>query len=192
MRASHRGSGVVGLRDGYLAEASEALEFRLGRLIAGGAREANLHSEEERRLSEGPSDVVVVTHPRDGATGQLAELAPHRESVSERLHRMGAVGEQVDHRGHPGVAHTNEVAVVEHSRRDDPVVAGKHPDHILHGLPGVESHLLATGVHRVTTELHDGHLHRVTGSIRRFLEHERDALALEGTSERGDRRLRQV
>ena len=65
--------------------------------------------------------------------------------------------------------------MVEHPRRDDRVVAGHDPDHVLDRLAGVDADLLATRVHGVAAELDDGHLHAVAGPVRRLLEDQRDA-----------------
>ena len=72
------------------------------------------------------------------------------------------------------------------------VVALHDPGDVLDRLADVEADLLAARVDGMTTELDDGHLHRVTGAVRRLLEDQRDALAGERATERVDRALGEI
>ena len=105
------------------------------------------------------------------------------EHVDDR--HLGAVG--VERCGGP-----HDRGVVEDPSGDHRVVPGHDPHDVLDGFAGVEADLLAPGVDRVTAELHDRHLHRVPGPVRRLLEDQRGSLALERSAERLDRLFGQI
>ena len=96
---------------------------------------------------------------------------------------MRVVAEHVDDRHAVDGRHPLDHTVVEHPRREHGVIAGHHPGDVLDRLADVEADLLAAGVHRVPTELHDGHLHRLAGAVRRLLEDQGDAEAGERRGE---------
>ena len=75
---------------------------------------------------------------------------------------------------------------------DDP--SGEHrviPGHdlrdVFNRFPNVESHFFAAGVHRMSAELGNRHLHRLAGAIRWLLEDQRNAMTVERASQLADR-----
>ena len=105
---------------------------------------------------------------------------------------MCGVAEHVHH-GHCRCrSHTFDGAVAEHAHRDDGVVPRHDASHIFHRFTHVEAHFLAAGVHRVTTQLNDRHLHALSRAVRWLLEHQGHAQAVERFPQRRNGALRQI
>ena len=85
------------------------------------------------------------------------------------------IAEHVDHRNGADSGHSLDNAVIEHPRSQQAVVAGHHAGDVFDRLTNVETNLFAAGVHRMSTQLHDGHLHRLPGAVRWLLEDQGDA-----------------
>ena len=158
------------------AEEREPLELGVVGVVAGRAREAQVHRRQGAHLAERTGHVVVVTDPRDGAPGEIAEQLLHGQHVGQGLKRMGAVGQHVDDRDVDGRGEALDDRVLEDPRRDQRVVPLEDPTDVLHRLAHVEADLLAPRVHRVAAELHDRDLHRVTGAVGWLLEDQRGTL----------------
>ena len=182
------------IRHGDAATAEQQQPIQLGVIgpVAERARQVDLGAEQQAGLGEGAGDVVVVADPRHDPAVERPQHLLHGQGVGERLERVRAVGEHVDD-GHGGDGnHPLEQLVGEHPGGDDGVVALEDPHDVLERLAHVDADLLATRVDRVSTELDDGHLHRLAGAVGRLLEDQRRAEALERPAELVRRAGRQI
>ena len=154
----------------------QPFELRVVGVVARRARVPQVHRRQRAHLAERTGHVVVVTDPRDGAAGQVAEQLLHGQHVGQCLEGMGAVGQHVDDRDVDSGRESLHHGVVEDPRRDQRVVALEDAADVLNRLAHVEADLLAPRVHRVATELDDRDLHRVPGAVRGLLEDQRGTL----------------
>ena len=102
------------------------------------------------------------------------------------------VTQHVDHRYGRHFRHAHNDVVPKDAGGKDAVVARHHGGDVLGGFTYVDADLFAARVDGVSTQLHDGDLHRVPRTVRRLFEDQRGTEAVEGAAERSDRPLREV
>ena len=173
--AGHRLGRVVG-EDRVAARGPDAVQGGRVEPVAGRAGHRHLHPGHGRGDHQRAGRVVGVAHVGQLAALEGPQLLGQSGQVSQGLHGVGPVAEQVDHRGGPHRGHALHGGVVEHPSPDEPVVAGQGGGHVLDALALVQAHLGPLYVDGVPAQGRHRHLHRVAGAGRGLLEHQGHAL----------------
>ena len=170
------------LDDRARAEQRDPLEFGRRRVETRRTAETHMHAEHDRRFGERTGHVVVVAdigHRRPARSPNSSSIVSTSASACSGCDASLSMLTT----GTVAARQPLDDGVVEDPSRDQAVIAGHDLGDVFDRLAGVEADLLASGVDRMTAELHDGHLRRMTGAVRRLLEDQRRALAFERATE---------
>ncbi len=133
-------------------------------------------ADQRTSLGKRARDVVAFPDECHTRSFEAAQQLPDGQQISERLQRMVAAREHVEHRRGIHRRHSLEQFVVEHARGDDRMIAGERARHIIDALAAADAEFSRLQVDWMAAELRGREFHRVARPSARLLEVERDSL----------------
>jgi hypothetical protein len=158
----------AGHRLGRVLHGLDAVELKAGR-----RGDDDLDARQPTEDDERARDVVAIPDVREPEALEAAERLAQGQEVGQRLARVVAGAEHVEHRDRAVFGELLEDGVGAGAHADGIDVARQHERGVPHRLAPRELHLVAAQDHRVAAELDDPGLERHARARRRLLEHER-------------------
>ena len=113
-------------------------------LVARRGGDGDVDAGERAGLHEAVGDVVAVAEVGEAEARERAEVLLQGQQVGERLARVVAVGERVDHRDRRGGREAADVVVGEGADDEGAGVAADDPGGVLDGLAPAELELVGS------------------------------------------------